>query len=84
VWSRDGKELFFISADRKLMASAVKAGAKFEAGVPRALFEVNMPANPTPTFDVSADGRFLLPALVGGSGAGPMTVVINWTGALKR
>src|SRR5262249_50285131 len=38
-WRRDGKELFYYSADGKLMAMEVKAGASFEAGVPSALFE---------------------------------------------
>jgi hypothetical protein len=26
-WSRDGKELFYLSPDRKLMVAAVKAGS---------------------------------------------------------
>ncbi|MDQ3174094.1 MAG: hypothetical protein M3Q91_10365 [Acidobacteriota bacterium] len=37
-WRRDGRELFYIAADRKLMAVDVKLGATFEAGVPKTLF----------------------------------------------
>ena len=40
-WRRDGKELYYISADRKLMAVDVSGkGAAFQMGIPRALFEV--------------------------------------------
>ena len=35
VWSRDGKELFFIGPERKMMAAEIKRGATFEVGVPR-------------------------------------------------
>ena len=38
-WRRDGRELFYIAADRKLMAVDVKLGATFEAGVPKTLLE---------------------------------------------
>jgi len=57
VWSRDGRELHFISADNKLMAVEVKGdGKKFDAGVPKPLFDVPAQAQ----FDVSKDGRFLI------------------------
>jgi len=34
-WRRDGKELFYVSADRKLTAVPVKLGATVEAGTPQ-------------------------------------------------
>src|SRR5262249_2695379 len=39
-WRRDGKELFYISADHKLMSVAVKPGKGFEAGPPSTLFDL--------------------------------------------
>ena len=43
-WSGAGKELFFVSADRRMMSVAVKATAgpqpSFEAGSPQPMFEV--------------------------------------------
>jgi len=36
-WRQDGKELFYLSADGKMMAVAVTAGASFEAGSPVAV-----------------------------------------------
>jgi Tol biopolymer transport system component len=37
-WRRDGKELYFITPDRKVMAVQVKLEATFEIGVPKKLF----------------------------------------------
>ena len=37
-WRRDGKELFYVAGDGKLMAVAVKAGPTFEAAIPTELF----------------------------------------------
>jgi Tol biopolymer transport system component len=42
VWSRDGKELFFIGADQKLMAVEVKNSVKFEASAPKPLFDTRL------------------------------------------
>jgi len=39
-WRRDGKEIFFIAPDRKLMAADVKLeGSNFEVSVPKPLFQ---------------------------------------------
>jgi len=91
VWSRDGKELFFIGAGqnpRKMMAVDVKSGAgsgnKFEAGVPKALFNINLEIAYSPGFDVSKDGRFLIPTRPEQNITSPITVVINWTAGLKK
>jgi Tol biopolymer transport system component len=58
VWSRDGKELFFVGANQRMMSVEVKEGAKFEAGVPKPLFDIR---SDIPGFDVSAVGRSLSP-----------------------
>lgn len=79
VWSRDGRELFFI-ADNKMMAVDIKAsGNKLEAGVPHALFNVLPRA-----FDVSRDGKFLIPTPVTKTAAVPMTAIVNWTAGLEK
>jgi serine/threonine protein kinase len=81
VWSRDGKELFFIGADQRMMVVEVNDGAKFEASVPKPLFQV--PGGYS-WFDVSKDLRFLIPTPVEQSARLPITVVINWTAGLKN
>ena len=64
-WRRDGKELFYISADGKLTAVPVTTdGVTFSAGTPRGLFDVEVrePNAPFPTdYAVTTDGqRFLV------------------------
>jgi Tol biopolymer transport system component/predicted Ser/Thr protein kinase len=83
-WRRDGKELFFISADQKMMGVPVNTGASFEVGVPKALFEIAFEPGSGAWYDVSKDDRFLIPAtLARGSGLA-MTIVVNWTEGLKK
>lgn len=89
-WRRDGKELFYISADRKLMAVDVKGnGSTFEASVPKALFDLRLqtPALPGPrNFYIAAvDGkRFLVTSVSEERLTTPTTVVMNWTADLKK
>jgi hypothetical protein len=83
VWSRDGKELFYIGADQKMMVVDVTGGAKFEAGAPKPLFDAHLATGNT-WFDVSKDGRFLIPAGLEHSTSVPMTVAINWAARLKK
>ncbi|HJZ82238.1 MAG TPA: protein kinase [Pyrinomonadaceae bacterium] len=87
-WRRDGKEMFFIAADRRLMAVDVKLeGSTFEAGVPKALFQTNVAGYPNPrnVYDVSADGRrFLIITPLEEISSTPITVVTNWNAGLTR
>lgn len=91
-WWRDGKELFYIGADGRLMAVDVKTAPGFEVSAPRALFEARMCAGFIGStyfrYDVSADGnRFLINQIAGSwdaSAAAPITVVVNWTAVSKH
>ena len=83
VWSRDGKELFFIGLDDKMMAVEIKSGAKLEAGVPKPLIDARFPTQ-LAWFDVDKNGRFLIPASGDLVVNVPMTVVVNWTMGLKK
>jgi hypothetical protein len=87
-WRRDGRELFYISPDRKLMAMEVKGdGSTFEAGVPKVLFELRTSSFPGVRnfYVAAADGqRFLVTSLLEEATATPTTVVLNWTADLKR
>ncbi len=88
-WRRDGNELFYISADRKLMAVPVTTeGTTFSSGVPRALFDVQMPeqAPPYPTdYAVAMDGqRFLVNTVVDQPVRPALNVIVNWAAELKK
>ena len=84
-WRRDGKELFFLAPDRKLMAVSVKTGAAVESEVPRAMFQTALDTGELrQTYAVSADGlRFLLNTPVD-TESPPITVVLNWPALLKK
>jgi Tol biopolymer transport system component len=88
-WRRDGKELYFISADGRMMAVAVTTdGATFTADVPHPLFEVMVPEARAPypsDYAVTADGqRFLVNTVVDQPSRPALTVILNWTAELKR
>jgi eukaryotic-like serine/threonine-protein kinase len=85
VWSRDGKELYYVSSDEKMMAVELKAGQTFDAAVPKPLFGVRTDLTLFGDgYDVGKDGRFLIPVSVEQRGTTPITVVVNWPGALKK
>jgi len=85
-WRRDGKELFYLSPDKKLMSVEVKTVSGFEPGVPRPLFETGLAAvGGANLLDVSADGqRFLIVTPTGEQRTLPLTLVLNWTAELAR
>jgi hypothetical protein len=82
-WRRDGKELFYFSADQKLMAVPIKLSTSVEPGTPQELFTNAGLTGYAP----SPDGqRFLVnvPADGEAAAAPPITVVLNWTAGLKK
>jgi eukaryotic-like serine/threonine-protein kinase len=87
-WRRDGKELFYLSADGKVMAVQVKTGGAFQPGIPEALFDlsaVKMALGSYLGYDVTADGqRFLFVSQIADPAASSLAVVVNWTADLKK
>jgi len=88
TWSRDGKELFYISPDAQMMSVAVSGGATFEGGAPVALFKIpgNMlSAGRYAQYDVSPDGRrFLMNLNTPTQGQQTITLVSNWTSLVRQ
>jgi Tol biopolymer transport system component len=88
-WRGDGKELFYLAADGKMVAVPVKDGANFNSGAPAALFQANA-RQPVATseqvvYDVTQDGqRFLINTYVKNGAVQPMTVVLNWDAEMKK
>ncbi len=88
-WRQDGKELFYLSPDGKMMAVSVKTGASFEAGSPSALFQTHarQPVSSQDQFsyDVSGDGqRFLVITKADEANAAPLTVLLNWASEMGK
>ena len=90
LWSRDGRELFFLRSDNTMMAVAVASGAEWRRSEPRALFQLRSalsllePDYYTP-WDVAPDGRFIFArSREGGRDRrAPLIVVENWMEEVK-
>jgi dipeptidyl aminopeptidase/acylaminoacyl peptidase len=82
-WSRDGKELFYIATDGKMMAVPIKSGPAFEPGVPTPLFDTRVTGYMP--YDVAPDGRFLINTMpADATSRSSLTVVVNWFASLEK
>ncbi len=85
AWRHDGKELFYLGLNHKLMSVAVKTGEAFESDAPSPLFEVHVRTDPSRPYDVFPDGqRFLVVAPLENQSAPPVTLIQNWTALLRK
>ena len=86
-WRRDGGALYYRATDGKLMEIPVRPGAgSFEAGAPQPLFD-GIPSSNSNTFftyQPSLDGRRFLVSVIDAGSQSPITVVLNWQGAVRR
>ena len=84
-WRADGREIYYLSEDRKLMAVSVGAGPSF--GIPKPLFQTNVPPGVTSLrthYVPSRDGQRFLVNVATDTVASPITVVLNWTALLNK
>jgi hypothetical protein len=83
-WRADGKELYYVAPDSKLMAVAVVTngatqGATFAPGTPEALFQTHMvQGNNKQQYDVARDGRFLINTKLQDASTEPIHLLLNW------
>jgi serine/threonine protein kinase len=80
VWSKDGRELFYISR-RRMMAVRVNTGASLDFSRPVVLFDSPYwhRLATASAYDVTSDGRFLMLKQTNTTTASPpINVVVNW------
>jgi serine/threonine protein kinase len=77
VWSHDGKKIYYVRLDKRLVEVPVSLGTVVKVGTSRDLF--TMPENSEG--DLVADGKFLINEQIG-QGSLPLTVVLNWDAAI--
>jgi hypothetical protein len=87
-WRGDGKELFYLSGDGKMIAVPVKTGANFDAGSPVELFQADaremVATSEEFSYDVSKDGqKFLINTQIK-TAQTPMSVVLNWDSEFSK
>jgi eukaryotic-like serine/threonine-protein kinase len=78
-WRADGKELFYLSSDSKLVAVAVQPGADLSLGDSHSLF---LPKANVLGYEASPDGQRFLIATSAGTPA-QSTIIMNWPAELK-
>jgi len=86
-WRIDGRELYYLALDGTLMAVDIDAkGKSFQASAPHALFPTGVLTRlDSDQYANSSDGgRFPINIPFDGSEPTPITVVLNWTAALKK
>ncbi len=85
-WRADGREVYYLSDDWKLMAVSVSGGPSFD--VPKLLFQTRVPEGVTSRrthYVPSRDGRrFLINTQTGNALPNPITVVFNWQAELRK
>lgn len=82
-WRRDGKELFYMRADRRSMSvEVVESGGRISFGIPKELFRASDVLFP----DVAADGQRFLAMVPEETRQNDreLTVLLNWRQGLKR
>jgi serine/threonine protein kinase/Tol biopolymer transport system component len=86
-WRGDGKEIYYFSADNKMMAAdiSIKDGA-IVVGLVHPLFEVpSIVQLPVSDYDVTSDGKkFVINVPFERQNQTPLTLVVNWETKLKK
>jgi serine/threonine protein kinase/Tol biopolymer transport system component len=84
-WRADGKELFYVSLDRRTILSAEMTATKPQFEFSTTKLGVPLPATTNYSPAVTGDGkRFLVAVPAGQSGPQLFTVVLNWQAGLKK
>ena len=82
-WSADGKEIFYVAPDGKLMAVSIGlSGAVPDVKLPAPLFQTHLATGINvlgfkPQYAVARDGRFLINTAIESASA-PIVVSVNW------
>jgi Tol biopolymer transport system component len=81
-WRRDGKEMFYISSDSKMMSVEVTTRPSFQSGTPRPLFQSEIVDTGIRTgpmsWDIAPDGNRFLIISPKDSDTPALTVTLNW------
>jgi serine/threonine protein kinase len=86
-WRRDGREIYYIAPDGKMMAAAVQfTGQSLQAATPKALFQTRIEGitRSPHKYDVTADGQKFLINSMPEQAPQPITLYVNWPAALKK
>jgi len=88
-WRGDGKELFYLSSDAKIVSVPIKLGTSFDPGAPVPLFQTSaresIATSEQFVYDVDSSGqRFLINSPIRNAEVQPVSVILNWDADLKK
>jgi len=84
LWRGDGRELFYINGDGKIMSAQINSDGGFDSVVTKQLFQADLARAPGYPYAVAPDGsRFLINAPAEAANPAPMTIVLNWPATVK-
>jgi len=86
-WRRDGREIYYIAPDSKMMAAAIQFdGRSLRAATPKVLFQTRIDSieRSPHEYDVTADGQKFLINSMPEQAPQPITLYVNWPAALKK
>jgi Tol biopolymer transport system component len=87
-WSRDGRELYFVSKGETMMAAPFEPSSGVPTAPPARLFDVPISyafgSHVPLRYDVAPDGRFLILVRASKAPPPPLVLVLNWQAALRR
>jgi Tol biopolymer transport system component len=84
-WSPDGRELFYVAPDNKVMAVGLKLGPdSVEVSALRGMFTGPGDIFASSPYDVAPDGQRFLVRAVPETGSQPLQVIVNWPALLKK
>jgi Tol biopolymer transport system component len=83
-WAPNGRELFYIAPNQKMMSVPIVAGPDFVPGIPAELMTARYDPLPRNSYCVSPDGQRFLFLIPESDQNWPMTVVVNWQASGER
>jgi serine/threonine protein kinase len=83
-WREDGREIFYLTEDGRVMSAEMKSDSSFESVVAKQLFQLQIKLASGYPFTVTPDGsRFLINTPAEANDPAPMVVLVNWPATLK-
>ena len=86
-WSRDGKELFFLSSTRLWAAGIRTVAGRIEIDAPHSFFGITRFPGPDYVYDVAPDGQRFITVRVPGTSnleSAPIAIISDWQAGLKK
>jgi Tol biopolymer transport system component len=83
-WGPDGRELFYVDANGRMVAVAITGSDPLQPGAPTPLFDARLEDASDRQYDVSPDGQRFLLNRSSTADSAPIAVILDWLALLDR